>query len=51
MMLNEWRKVIILPIYKNFGNYRGIKLLLHVFKRFEKIIDHRLREIIELISN
>ena len=51
-MPQEWRKSLLTPIYKNKGdvleckNYRGIKLLSHTFKLYERIIDSRLREII-----
>ena len=48
----EWRKSLIIPIYKGKGdimeckNYRGIKLLSHTFKIWERVIDARLRSII-----
>ena len=40
-MSNEWRKCILVPIYKNKGdiqsctNYRGIKLMCHTMKLWE----------------
>ena len=46
----EWRDSVIIPIYKekgdiqDCGNYRGIKLLSHTMKIWERIIDRRLRE-------
>ena len=47
-MPDEWRESIITPIYKDKGdhmnccNYRGIKLLSHTMKLWERIIDQRL---------
>ena len=46
----------ITPIYKdkgdhnhmNCGNYRGIKLLSHTMKLWERIIDQRLRDIVRI---
>lgn len=46
---DEWRKSIMVPIYKNKGdiqnctNYRGIKLMSHTMKLWERVIEHRLR--------
>ena len=46
---DEWRSVLI-PIYKNKGNaqccanYRGIKLMSHTMKVWERIIEARLRD-------
>jgi Reverse transcriptase (RNA-dependent DNA polymerase). len=48
-MPDEWRKSILVPIYKNKGdiqscsNYRGIKLMSHTMKLWERVIEHRLR--------
>src|SRR5215470_4611566 len=48
-MPDEWRKSILIPIYKNkgdiqsCGNYRGIKLMSHTMKLWERVIEHRLR--------
>ena len=45
-----WRDSVIIPIYKekgdiqDCGNYRGIKLMSHTMKIWERIIDRRLRE-------
>ena len=49
----EWRSVLI-PIYKNkgdtqcCGNYRGIKLMSHTMKVWERIIEARLRDRVEI---
>jgi exonuclease III len=49
---DEWRKSILIPIYKKkgnameCGNYRGIKLIEHCMKVFERIIEARLRQIV-----
>ena len=46
----EWRDSVIIPIYKekgdiqDCGNYRGIKLLSHTMKIWERITDRTLRE-------
>ena len=46
---DEWRKSIMVLIYKNKGdiqnctNYRGIKLMSHTMKLWERVIEHRLR--------
>ena len=47
----EWRASVIIPIYKekgdiiqDCGNYRGIKLMSHTMKIWERIIERRLRE-------
>lgn len=50
---NEWRKTLIVPIYKNKGNkrdcnnYRGISLISTAMKILEQIIDKRLRTTLE----
>ncbi|KAM2572897.1 hypothetical protein TB1_007460 [Malus domestica] len=49
-MSNEWRMSTLVPIYKNKGdvqncmNYRGIKLMSHTMKLWERVIEHRLRQ-------
>ena len=49
-----WRESIIVPVYKNkgdvqeCGNYRGIKLTSHTLKTWERIIDTRLRAMVEI---
>ena len=51
-MPEKWRRSLITPIYKGKSdildckNYRGIKLLSHTFKIWERIVDARLRSII-----
>ena len=53
-MPEEWRRSVLIPIYKNkgdaqgCGNYRGIKLMSHTIKLWEKIIEARLRNRIEI---
>ena len=48
-MPEEWRRSVLIPIYKNkgdaqcCGNYRGIKLMNHTMKVWERIIEARLR--------
>ena len=45
---------MLFPIYKNkgetqcCGNYRGIKLMSHTMKVWEKIIEARLRDSVEI---
>ena len=49
---NEWRKSTLVPLYKNKGdiqdciNYRGIKLMSHSMKLWERVIEHRLRKVV-----
>ena len=50
-MPEEWRRSVLIPIYKNkgdaqlcCGNYRGIKLRSHTMKIWERIIKARLRD-------
>ena len=51
-MPEEWKKSEIVPIYKQKGDplecgkFRGIKLLEHAMKMFEKILERRLRKLI-----
>ena len=53
-MPEEWRRSVFIPIYKNkgdaqcCGNYRGIKLLSHTRKVWERIIKARLRDRVEI---
>ena len=53
-ILQEWKKSQLVPIYKEKGdpmdckNYRGIKLLEVGLKILEKVLDRRLREIIQI---
>ena len=50
-MSDEWKRSILVPIYKNKGdiqnytNYWGIKLISHTMKLCERVIEHRLRAI------
>ena len=53
-MPEEWRRSVLIPIYKNkgyaqcCGNYRGIKLMSYTMKVWEKIIEARLRDKVEI---
>ena len=52
-MPSSWRYCEVSPIYKGngsvleCGNYRGIKLMSHTMKLWERIIENRIREIVE----
>jgi hypothetical protein len=56
-MPNEWRRSILVPIFKNKGdiqsytNYRGIKLMSHIMKLWERVIEHRLRKLTIVSKN
>jgi len=56
-MPQEWRYSTIIPLYKhkgdaqNYKNYRSIKLLSHTMKLWERLIDGRLRAIVEISEN
>lgn len=56
-MPEAWRLSTIVPIYKGKGskyecyNYRGIKLLNHTMKLYERVIDSRLRSECSLSKN
>ncbi|KAE8728970.1 Detected protein of unknown function [Hibiscus syriacus] len=56
-MPEEWRESTVIPIYKNkgdsqrCGNYRGIKLLSHTMKLWERMIEDRLRQITRVSKN
>nr|GEU61015.1 cleavage/polyadenylation specificity factor, 25kDa subunit [Tanacetum cinerariifolium] len=56
-MPNEWRLSEVIPIYKNRGdaqecsNYRGIKLLIHTMKLWERVIERRLRRETRVLEN
>ena len=43
MMPEEWRDSILIPIFKNKGDYRGIKLISHSMKLWEREVERRLR--------
>jgi len=56
-MPREWRFSAIIPLYKNKGdiqdcnNYRGIKLLSHTMKLWERVFERRLRKDISISKN
>ena len=56
-MPNDWRKSRMVPIFKGKGdvlecnNYRGIKLMSHTMKLWERMIEARLREITNIADN
>ncbi|KAJ8348946.1 hypothetical protein SKAU_G00275380 [Synaphobranchus kaupii] len=49
-MPEDWRRSVLVPIFKNKGdvqscsNYRGIKLISHSMKLWERVVEARLRE-------
>ena len=53
-MPNDWRTSTIVPIYKKkgsvmeCGSYRGVKLLEHGMKVVERLLERRLRNIVEI---
>ena len=53
-MPKEWRRTVLIPIYKNkgdaqcCGNYIGIKLMSHTMKVWERVIEARLRDGVEI---
>jgi hypothetical protein len=56
-MSDEWRRSILVPIFKNkrdiqsCTNYRGIKLMSHIMKLWERMIEHHLRKLIIVSQN
>ncbi|KAK3570304.1 hypothetical protein QTP86_017185 [Hemibagrus guttatus] len=50
----EWRRNLLVPIFKNKGdvqscsNYRGIKLMSHTMKLWERVVKARLRKVVEI---
>jgi hypothetical protein len=56
-MPEEWGRSILVPIFKNKGdvqnctNSQGIKLMSHTMKLWERIIEHRLREVTNVTEN
>ena len=50
----EWKLNLLVQVFKGKGDLlnsnsrRGIKLLEHVFKMYEKVLDRRLREVIDI---
>ncbi|KAK3543979.1 hypothetical protein QTP70_032740, partial [Hemibagrus guttatus] len=53
-MLEEWRRSVLVLIFKNKGdvqscsNYRGIKLMSHTMKLWERVVEARLRKVVEI---
>ncbi|VDO98643.1 unnamed protein product [Heligmosomoides polygyrus] len=51
---DDWRNSTIVPIFKQKGdasecsNYRGIKLISHTMKIYERLVDSRLREMVPI---
>ncbi|KAL5131500.1 LINE-1 retrotransposable element ORF2 protein [Glycine soja] len=56
-MPEEWRRSTLVSIYKNKGdiqncaNYRGIKLMSHTMKLWERVIERRLRKETQVTEN
>ena len=50
----KWRESTLIPIFKDKGdiqsceNYRGIKLMSHTLKMFERVLDNRLRRVVHI---
>ncbi|KAK3554716.1 hypothetical protein QTP70_032634 [Hemibagrus guttatus] len=55
-MPEEWRRSVLVPIFKNKGdvqscsNYRGIKLMSHTMKLWERVVEARLRKVVEIFE-
>ncbi|KAK3542239.1 hypothetical protein QTP86_021401, partial [Hemibagrus guttatus] len=53
-MPEEWRRSVLVPIFKNKGdvqscsNYRGIKSMSHTMKVWERVVEARLRKVVEI---
>ncbi|KAK3553970.1 hypothetical protein QTP70_017462, partial [Hemibagrus guttatus] len=53
-MPEEWRRSVLVPIFKNKGdvqscsNYRGIKLMSHTMKVWERVVEASLRKVVEI---
>ncbi|KAK3545988.1 hypothetical protein QTP70_018944 [Hemibagrus guttatus] len=53
-MPEEWRRSVLVPNFKNKGdvqscsNYRGIKLMSHTMKLWERVVEARLRKVVEI---
>ncbi|KAK3548966.1 hypothetical protein QTP70_022654, partial [Hemibagrus guttatus] len=53
-MPEEWRRSVLVLIFKNKGdvqscsNYRGIKLMSHTMKLWERVVAARLRKVVEI---
>jgi len=56
-MPDEWGRSTLVPIFKNKGdiqsctNYRGVKLMSHTMKQWERVIEHRLRGMTHITVN
>ncbi|XP_019264714.1 PREDICTED: uncharacterized protein LOC109242299 [Nicotiana attenuata] len=56
-MLEEWRWSTMVPLYKNkvdiknCNNYRGIKLLSHTMKVWERVVELRVRRRVSIFEN
>jgi len=56
-MPKEWRPSTVIPLYKNKGdvqdcnNFRGIKLLSHSMKLWERVIERRLQKDVSVSEN
>ncbi|AQK55117.1 hypothetical protein ZEAMMB73_Zm00001d051783 [Zea mays] len=56
-MPDEWRRSTLVPIFKNKAdvqsctNYRGIKLMSHTMKLWERVIEHRLWKMTSVTQN
>ncbi len=56
-MPNQWRKSTLIRLFKNKGdiqncaNYRGIKLMCHTMKLWERVIETRLRQDTSIMKN
>ena len=56
-MPDEWRQSILVHIFKNKGdiqsctNYRGIKLMSHTTKLWERAVEHHLRRVTNVTKN
>ncbi|KAK3572428.1 hypothetical protein QTP86_032647 [Hemibagrus guttatus] len=53
-MPEEWRRSVLVPIFKNkadvqsCSNYRGVKLMSHTMKLWERVVETRLRKVVEI---
>uniref|UniRef100_A0A3B4CLA2 ribonuclease H n=1 Tax=Pygocentrus nattereri TaxID=42514 RepID=A0A3B4CLA2_PYGNA len=53
-MPDEWRSSVLVPIFRNKGdvqscsNYRGIKLMSHTMKVWERVVEARLRREVQI---
>jgi len=56
-MPREWRFSTVIPLYKNkediqdCNNFRGIKLLNHTIKLWERVIERRLQKDVSILEN